>query len=330
MKRILIIGGTQFVGRVLVERLLAEGIEPTLFHRGKTNADLFPDLRRFLGDRDTDDHTAIAGHDWDVVFDMCAYYPLSLATLLDRCRGRIGRYVLISSISALDLRPIATGKLADDSELLPCSAEAMNDTTGASYGARKAECERVTLAREWLDSIILRPALVFGRYDFTDRLYYWLQRCRTNTELLLPEEGVRKTTFSYVDDLASAMLAGIDAHPERQSFNAGTHILSFAEIVASAAAQMQVSPDIVSAPAAFLIEQGIQQWTDMPLWINGNDLQVDSRNFCHEFLPSPTKWTDALSATIEYYEPRGWPAGNYGISPEKEQELIGLIREAMA
>ena len=119
-KKILIIGGTAFVGRVLLEHLLQlGGYEITLFNRGKTNAGLFSGVSQIHGNRETDDIKLLANKNWDVVIDFCGYYPLSLQKIVDTLRGRIGRYIFVSTGSVYDLEQIGEQTITEDSYFAP-------------------------------------------------------------------------------------------------------------------------------------------------------------------------------------------------------------------
>ena len=124
-KKILIMGGTFFVGRALVERLLQshETYDITLFNRGKTNPDLFPELSKIHGNRETDDIEQLRGKTFDVVIDVSSYYPLSLQKLTQLLKGNIGRYVYVSTASVYDLEVIGEQVITEDSTLLVCSKE---------------------------------------------------------------------------------------------------------------------------------------------------------------------------------------------------------------
>ena len=189
MKKILILGGTQFIGRVLVESLLEqEGLSITLFNRGKTGGELFPEVDRLIGDRNTGDIEQIGRQEWDVVIDLSCYFPHQIESSLEQVKDKVGRYVLISTCSVYD--PKEGLVLRDEgSSMSTCSADQRTDESAQTYGARKAECERI-LSASGISHFILRPALVFGIHDHTDRFYYWLHAVNSKQELVLPDYGL--------------------------------------------------------------------------------------------------------------------------------------------
>ncbi len=142
--RLLILGGTSFVGRAIVEDALAARHELTLFSRGVTGGELFPDVDRRRGDRETGDYASLATGEWDAVIDVSAYYPRQVTEALAAVDGRFGRYVFISTVSVYDNSKCA----AERDEDSPRKA-AVRDTetvTGDTYGGLKVACEDDVLA----------------------------------------------------------------------------------------------------------------------------------------------------------------------------------------
>jgi 2'-hydroxyisoflavone reductase len=169
--RLLVLGGTSFVGRHLVENALAHGHQVTLFHRGRTNPTLFPQAEHRHGDRSPGDYAALAEGTWDATVDVCAYVPRHVEQALGALAGRQGHYVLVSSISAYDHR-VATR--FEDSPRYPPPDPQTETVDGDTYGPLKAACER---AAERLcapgEVAIVRPTFVVGPHDPTDRFTYW-------------------------------------------------------------------------------------------------------------------------------------------------------------
>jgi 2'-hydroxyisoflavone reductase len=175
--RLLFIGGTSFVGRHGVEAAVAAGHDVTVFHRGRTNADLLAGaISHRHGDRGTDDYSALDdGTGWDAVIDVSAYVPRHVEQLADAVAGRAGHYVHISSVSAYEPDSIT------DSEDSPLRADladpAVEDVTNETYGPLKAMCERAGRRRFGEDhTAVIRPTYVAGPHDPTDRFTYWARR----------------------------------------------------------------------------------------------------------------------------------------------------------
>jgi 2'-hydroxyisoflavone reductase len=169
--RVLVLGGTSFVGRHLVDVALARGHDVTLFHRGRTNPSLFGAAEHRHGDRTTGDYASLGEGSWDATIDVTAYVPRHADEAMSALEGRHGHYVLVSSISAYD------PARATRDESAPQHPEPAPDTetiTAATYGPLKAACERRVETRLAADSwAVVRPTFVVGPHDPTDRFTFW-------------------------------------------------------------------------------------------------------------------------------------------------------------
>ena len=176
--RLLVIGGTSFVGRHAVEAAVEAGHDVAVFHRGRTNADLLTGrIDHRIGDRDGNpDYSSLdRAETWDAVLDVSAYVPRHVHQLADAIGDRVGHYVHVSSISAYDEAGITPD---EDSPLAADLADpTFEEVTGEAYGPLKAMCERAGLARFGEDrTAIVRPTYVCGPHDSTDRFTYWARR----------------------------------------------------------------------------------------------------------------------------------------------------------
>jgi 2'-hydroxyisoflavone reductase len=172
--RLLVLGGTSFVGRHLVQHALAHGHEVTLLNRGRTNPHLFGDAEHRRGDRSVGDYAALSAGTWDATVDVSAYVPRHVEQALDALRGRGGHYVYVSSVSAYDDR---RARQDEDSPLWPPPDPRTEDITAESYGPLKAACERAALSRLGPSRVaVVRPTYVVGPHDPTDRFTYWARR----------------------------------------------------------------------------------------------------------------------------------------------------------
>jgi 2'-hydroxyisoflavone reductase len=326
MKKILILGGTGFVGRILTEKLVKTENEITLFNRGKTNPDIFPEVKRIKGDRNTNDVKQIVGTSWDVIIDFSGMYPDNIDEITELMKGKVGRYIFISSCSVYPLDEPAKLKfpVSEENEILPCTKEqGLDRNVMTAYGNKKAECERILLGKDWLDAIIFRPALIFGRYDPTDRFYYWLYRVKTQDEILIPDEGKFMFTNSFSEDLAEILFEAINIEKHRKVYNGTTHDpASFKEFLDIAAKQAGREPSCVSASTDFLHDNEVNEWADLPMWITGFDMNFDNTRLKADFTSSLTNFPQCVKRTIEYYDSLGWKEGRYGLRLEKEKELI--------
>ncbi|GAA3189621.1 NAD-dependent epimerase/dehydratase family protein [Dactylosporangium siamense] len=197
--RILIVGGTRFVGRHITEAALAAGHEVTLLHRGQTGPDLFPAAVHLRADRNSLPDGLLAG-DWDATVDVSGYLPRQVDGLADALDGRGGRYVYISSVSVYDV-PAGPG-FAENSPLLELDDPTVDEVTDETYGPLKAACERVAAERFGTSTLIVRPTYVVGPHDHLSRFTFWVERVARGGEILAP--GPRDAAIQVIDarDLA--------------------------------------------------------------------------------------------------------------------------------
>jgi len=331
MKKILILGGTQFVGQNLVEELLnLEKYDITLFNRGKTNPDLFPQAKRIIGDRKTADIEQIGGQDWDVVFDISGYWPIPLEKNIEILKGRVGRYVFVSTMSVYDFDTGSSVSATENHTLLSCTEEQKTDNTAASYGQRKVACEQILQKNTWLDKIILRPALIVGRYDHTDRLYYWFHKAQTQNAFLIPE-GNNVISYTDVEDLTQTMIQAINVQNHFTTYNAYSYSTSIRAFVQKAMKHSGRTPELINAPPQLLEKYKVEEWTGIPLWVNSDYLTIDNSRLLQDFdltLNTSDQTTEALMAY--YANSLKWrqPNSRLGaISLEKEKTLMDLLRK---
>ncbi|MGI5244379.1 NAD-dependent epimerase/dehydratase family protein [Dactylosporangium sp. CA-139066] len=196
--RLLIVGGTQFVGRHITEAALRNGHDVTLLHRGRTGADLFPEAAHVLADRDGD-LSGLAGRRFDATIDVSAYRPEQVRRLA-AALGEPGQYVFISSVSAYDQPPPG---FAEDGPLYE-----PNDT---DYGPLKVACERAAAEVFGPGTLIVRPTYVIGPHDHLVRFTWWVERIARGGEVLAP--GRFEEPIQYIDarDMAAWILAMAEA-----------------------------------------------------------------------------------------------------------------------
>lgn len=328
MKSILILGGTNFIGHNLVERLLVTNTyELTLFNRQKTDPGLFrsSSIFRLLGDRETVDIKQISDKEWDFVIDLSCYYPAALNDAITALKST-SKYIFISTCSVYDNQNDLSRLRNESAAILDCSDEQKVDREPKSYGNRKAECERI-LKSSGIPYIILRPALVYGRYDPTDRFYYWLYQVKQQLPMLLPENGERLFSTTYVDDLVEAIILSMEKDIEDEVYNViTTPESSIRKIVDLSAKELDIDYSAVNAPVHFLSEQNVHQWVDMPLWINGDHFTYSNEKLKDELDLELTPLAEGIRESIEYFEKINWPEPQYGISESRKMELLQVLK----
>jgi 2'-hydroxyisoflavone reductase len=182
--RILYLGGTSFVGRHAVADAIVRGHDVTLFNRGRTNADLFPEAERRTGDRDTGDYAALAEGEWDAVVDVNGYVPRHVAESMAALGDRAGRYVFISTGSVYDPEGMAD-ESEDASRFAP--ERGTEEITNETYGPLKVACEDDVLETYRDRATIVRPGIVAGPHDPSDRFTYWVRRMAKGGDILVPD-----------------------------------------------------------------------------------------------------------------------------------------------
>ncbi len=323
MEKLLVIGGTNFIGRNLLEKLIElDRYELTLFNRGETNPHLFPQISKIRGDRYSNDIDQIGKQDWDYVIDLSCYYPKSLERILKNLNTKLKRYIFISTCSVYD-NDMNTSVLRDeDAPILPCSPEQREDMSTASYGHRKAECERI-LEQSDVNHIILRPSLVYGRYDNTDRLYYWLYQVKQTDELIVPNHGESVFSITYVHDLVNAIINGIVETPNNETFNVTTlPTCSIKQLIDCSADLLKKQPIRRNASSEFLKANDVNQWMDLPLWLDCDYYTYDNSRITNGMDIRFTNVNESISQTINHYHNLGWPEPMFGMPETRKSELI--------
>jgi 2'-hydroxyisoflavone reductase len=318
--RLLVLGGTQFVGRALVEAALAGGDAVTLFHRGQTNPDLFPQAEHVLGDRDGG-LDALAEREWDACIDVSGYLPRLVRDSARLLLGRVPRYVFVSTISVYaDLAvprdesgPLATIEDATTEEIL-----------GGAYGALKALCEQEVTAAYGEAAAIVRPGFVIGPHDHTGRFPWWAHRAGRGGEMIVPASLSR--AFQAIDarDLADFLL--LRARSSLTGvFNATGPLppVTLLDLVEAAAGASDADLNVEVVDDAFLTAQGVAGelplWSDDPLFVAW--AEVDVRKAIGAGLTFRPV-ADTVEATLAHS-----PAvAGVGLDPAREAELLARWR----
>lgn len=267
--KLLILGGTRFLGRGLVDAALRRGHEITLFNRGQSGPDLYPALENLRGDRDGG-LDALRGRRWDAVIDTCGYVPRLVGDSARLLADAVAHYTFISSISVYadfnragidEAHPLAT--MAD---------ETIETIDGETYGPLKVLCEKVVDEAMNGRSLQVRAGLIVGPHDPTDRFSYWPYRVAQGGEVLAPGSPDAPVQFIDVRDLAEWTVQAA----ERQltgAYNATgpaaplpmkTLLHTCREVSGSDAVFTWVDE-------AFILENEIAPWTELPLWVPGDD-----------------------------------------------------------
>jgi 2'-hydroxyisoflavone reductase len=327
--RVLVLGGTVFLGRHLVETLLARGHEVTLFHRGVRGRELFPNVERVLGHRATDIDRLPAGARWDAVVDTSGYVPGVVETSARALRERVERYVFVSSASVYD---ISLPTIDETSRILELPDGASRDTMQPeTYGALKALCERAAIDAFGTNrTFVVRPGLIVGPYDPTDRFTYWPLRFARGGDVVVPDDLDAPVQWIDVRDLAEFIVAAVEHERSGVVNTVGPAEPATLRTVLEACAAVAGTPSrLVPVALDTLKERGIEGWTDIPLWVPPDDgsegvTRVDrTRGLALGMRYRPLETTVADTLRWARTE-RGDAPLKAGLTPEREAELLAL------
>jgi len=315
--KLLVLGGTVFLGRHVAEVALARGHEVTLFNRGRTRPELFPDVERLTGDRDGG-LDALRGRSWDAVVDPSGYVPRVVGQTTELLLDAVGTYVFISSASVY---PLPSEDKSETGPVLPLEDPATEDVR-ANYGALKAACEDLLTGCFGERALVVRSGLIVGPHDPSGRFTYWALRLARGGEVLGPGDPDRAVQFidardqaAWIVDMAEAGRGG--------TFNVTgpSARLPFAALLARAEGPVTWVAD------EFLQEQGVQAYTEMPLWVPPS---VGSLNVPIERALAAGLRLRDVDETIR--DVRAWTesdpefARGAAMTPEREAELLELWR----
>lgn len=265
--KILVIGGTQFIGRHIVEAALEKGHEITLFHRGKTNPELFSEagVERVQGDRMTD-LDRLKG-EWDTVIDTCGYFPRAVRISAEYLRGKVKNYVFISTISVY--RDFSKKGIDESAYVKTLEEPDLEEVNPSTYGPLKTECEGVVRGIFDKNALVIRPGVVAGPYDPTDRFTYWAHRVAQGGEVLSPGRPDADVQVIDARDLATWMINCVEQE-ELGTFNAAGPRVSFEDMLKACKEGTGSDAKFVWVPEKFLEEVHLHEG-ELPLWHPSTD-----------------------------------------------------------
>ena len=262
--RILILGGTAFLGPELVAAARARGHVLTLFNRGKTNPGLFPDVEKLHGDRDGK-LDALRGRSWDAVVDTSGYVPRIVRDSAELLAPAVERYLFVSTISVY-AETIPPG--SDETAPVATAPDPASEDVRANYGALKALCEKAAEAAMPGRVSVVRPGLIVGPGDPTDRFTYWPVRLARGGEALAPGDGRDPVQVVDVRDLADWMIRLVERRDAGVANAAGPVApLDMAGMLEACGRASAVPVALAWVPWPFLEKQKVEPWSDMPVWI---------------------------------------------------------------
>ncbi len=312
--RVLILGGTAFVGRAIAADGLRAGLEITLFGRGRTGPELFPGVARLTGDRDTGDYQALRGGEWDAVIDVSGYVPRHVGQAMAAIGGNVGRYVFISSHAVYRHEGLQPGATEDAPRREPLRDT--EDLAGNNYGRLKVACEDDVLARYGDRATIVRPGKVAGPHDWQDGLTYWVRSGARGGRVALPADPAqpvqvidsrdlgRLVVQLVVDDRPGAFQAVGPADP----VTLGGLIQMCADVAGTHVELIRVPAD-TAPPFVPLIR---------PFWASQQRSAAKARAAGMPATPLPVTIADVLA----WDRQRGQPELDRGFTAKQEAEVL--------
>lgn len=317
--KILILGGTRFAGRSIVEAALGRGDAVTMFNRGITNRGLFPGVETVIGDR-AEDLLPLGRREFDAVVDVACYDPADARRSADYLKGRVGRYVFVSTVSVYASQATTESQLEDAplAELKPDARDPLE-----SYGANKALCEAVIREAYGERALIGRPGLISGPHDPTDRFPYWPRRIARGGRVLAPGDAGDLIQVIDVRDLAAFLLDGI--HRQRGGvFNLTGTPRPFGILLDLCRTATYSDAELTWVPTERLIGAGVDPGTGIPLWVGEPGYEafndVDSSRAAAAGL-SCRSLTETIRDTLAWDLGRGGPE-KPGLDPAEEERLL--------
>jgi len=328
--KVLVLGGTRFVGRAIVERLLREGHRVTILNRGITPDTFSTRVRRVVGDRRDPDtlKRAVAKGDYDVIVDVNAYRGEDTSLALETFRNVAGHFIHISTAAVYLIREGLFPPFREEDFQGRLSPRPSADRSSWLYGYHKRRCEEV-LQRAWEEdrfpATSLRLPMVIGPGDYTRRADAYLERLASGGPLLLPDGGLNSWGFLWVEDLAETVAANLaNSNAFGQAYNLGQReVLSLRQFLELAAHALGATARLISIPREWLDAVGLG--TAFSPFSHNHDILLDCRAAEEDLLfrsTPPARW---MSRLVEDFRKR-WSGAVEAFGSTRAFELT-LARE---
>lgn len=325
----LILGGTVFVGRHLVDAALQRGHTVTLFNRGQHNADLFPSVEKLRGNRDGG-LDALRGRRWDAVIDTCGYFPRIVRASAELLAQAVDHYTFISSVSVY--AEVKQPSIDENAPVATLKDESFEQITEESYGALKALCEQAVEHAFPGRALLIRPGLIVGPHDPTDRFTYWPHRIARGGEVLAPGNANSLVQFVDVRDLVEWTLHMVEAkHTGVFNATGPAYALTMERLLDECRKVSRSDARLTWIEEKFLLDAGVGAWIEMPLWVPEKEdafgfMQINCARAIGAglvFRPVPDTIRDTLAWVATRSPTHEWRAG---CKAEREVELLEAWR----
>jgi 2'-hydroxyisoflavone reductase len=309
--RLLVLGGTKFLGRAIVEAALARGHEITLFNRGRTNPQLFPEVEKLRGDRDGK-LDALRGRSWDAVADVAGYLPRVVRQSVELVEAPY--YLFVST------RSVYVDLGAPSDETTPIHGDVDSEDVSEHYGELKAMCERVVQERP---SGIVRPGLVVGPHDPTGRFTYWPHRIARGGDVLAPGSPDEPVTLVDVRDLGEWMVRLCES--DTQGVYNAIDVRTWGELLEACVRATASDARLQWVPSDWLLEQGVEEWMELPLWVASPEYAFMHRVRNDRAVAAGLTFRPLEEVALGALEEASLTA-EAGMKPERERELLEAWR----
>jgi len=325
--KILVLGGTVFVGRHFAEAAIAAGHDLTLFHRGSKGPGLVAGTEEIFGDRDGG-LAALGDRTWDAVVDTCGYFPRVVAQSTQYLKDRAKQYLFISTISVYNTEGL--DRLDEHSPVLTIADPSVEEITGETYGALKALCEQAVIEAFRENACIIRPGLIMGPFDPSNRFTYWVDRFDRGGQVLVPRRLDQPMQLIDARDLAGLMLKCV-ADGTNGIMNAcgPSEPKTFNDLIEACLA-LNPAAKPVRAHEEVLTKHEIALWQELTLALPSSGesdamLRTDNSKAIRSGLTFRS-WDESARDTLAWrrLQPTDGPF-THGLDPEKEQRALAQL-----
>jgi 2'-hydroxyisoflavone reductase len=329
--KLLLLGGTVFLGCHLVEAAQARGHEITLFNRGQHNAALFPDVEKLHGDR-AGDLSALQGRRWDAVIDTCGFVPRVVRASAELLADAVDHYTFISTISVY--ADVSIPGIDESAPVGKLPDETTEEVTDEAYGPLKALCEQAAERAMPGRVLNIRPGLIVGPHDPTDRFTYWPHRIAQGGDVLAPGRPERLVQFIDARDLAEWTIRMTEAR-QTGTYNATgpDYPLTMDQVLEECQRQSGSDARLIWVNEKRLLEAGAAPWMEVPLWIPESDPEAGGFTAinCRKAFDAGLTFRP-LAETVR--DTLAWDAARpadverrAGIKPEREAHYLQACRD---
>ncbi len=322
--KILILGGTQFVGRHLVDAALAHGHELTLFNRGQTDATAYAEIEQLRGDRGSN-LEALRGRKWDAAIDVAARIPRWVRASAELLADSIQHYTFVSTLSVYaDFR---NPGMTEDAPLGKLADESVEEVTNETYGPLKVLCEQAAEQAMPGRVLTVRSGLIVGPFDRSDRFTYWPARIARGGEVLAPVAPDRIVAFIDARDMAGWIVRMIEANQTGVfNLNGPDYLLTMGQVLETCHMVSGSNAHFTWVDEPFLLEQAVGPWIELPLWIpdTPDEKGFYTLNFNKALAAGLTfrPLTETVRDTLDWAKVHPNPQPHAGLAPEKETALL--------